>query len=518
MRRLSLLLLLPLALLAAGCFGGGGGGGPTLTFGVAAEPTSLDGALAPDIESRRVISQLFEGLVSFEPGTTNLRPGLAATWSPDRSGKVWTFQLQPDVRFQDGSPLDGAAVCANFDRWHGFTGRNRDLDRSYYWQRVFGGFAGQASLYGKCVARGRTVELHLNRPNSSFLSALPMPAFSIASPQSLRSGQPVGTGPFRLESWAHGDRIVLVRNDDYWGDRPAPARVVFRLIPNDADRLRALQTGEIDGYDLVAAQDVAAIQADGDLRLVERPASDIGYLTINQAKPPTDKLLVRQAVAYGLDRQRLADSFQPPGSAAVALQFQPPQIFGFSATAPQYSYRPDQSRRLLRLAGLTPPVPIELWYPSGVSRPYLPDPAGAFAILATGLEKAGFKVIAKTAPWDGGYLVRVDQGRAGQLNLVGWTGDFGDPNDFLGTFFSRPTRQFGLNDPELFSLLARAAREPSRPVRTQLYRKANDRIMQLLPGMPLIHTKEYVALRSSVQGYITSPVSLEPLSGVSLKK
>ncbi len=230
-----------------------------------------------------------------------------------------------------------------------------------------------------------------------------------------------------------------------------------------------------------------------------------------------DKLLVRQAVAFGLDRQRFAESFRPEGSAAVAGLFQPPSVFGNSTTAAKYPYRPDESRRLLRLAGLTLPVPLEVWYPTDVSRPYLPDPAGAFSLLATGLERAGFKVIARTAPWDKGYLVRVDQGRAGQLNLVGWTGDFGDPNDFLGTFFSRATSQFGFDDPTLFSLLARGEREPARAKRLALYSQANERVMQLLPGVPLVHTHEFVALRAAVDGYITSPASLEPLSVVSLK-
>ena len=511
MRRL--LVLLPIAVLAAGCFGGGGSGS-TFTFGVAAEPTSLDGALASDVESRRVISQMFEGLVALKPGTTDLTPGLATTWGADSSDRVWTFQLRPDVQFQDGTPLNAAAVCANFERWYHFRGADRDLDRSYYWQRVFGGFAGQPSLYGKCVSRGLAVEIHLTRPNSSFLSALPLPAFSIASPQSLRLREPVGTGPFRLDSWTHGDRLVLARNDDYWGEAPELADVVFRFIPSDIDRLHALEKGEIDGYGLVAAQDIPAIEKDPALKLVERPPFNVGYVTINQARPPMDKLLVRQAVAFGLDRQRLADSFQPQGSAIVASLFQPPLVFGGSTTAAQYSYRPDESRRLLRLAGLTPPVTIELWYPTDVSRPYLPDPAGAFSLLASGLERAGFKVIAKSAPWDQGYLVRVDQGRAGQLNLVGWTGDFGDPNDFLGTFFSGPTRQFGFDDPTLFSLLAHAGREPARAKRVALYRQANERVMQLLPGVPFVHTEELVALRAGVEGYIASPFGPERFAGI----
>lgn len=512
-----LLVLLPLALLAGGCFGGGGGGdGGTLTWGVAAEPASLDGALAPDVESRRVIGQVFEGLVAFEPGSTELRPALATTWGADATGRVWTFRLRDGVQFQNGRPLTGAAVCANFERWFTFKGSDRDLARSYYWQRVFGGFAGEDSLFAKCVSRGTTVELHLTHPNSSFLSALPLPAFSIAEPSSLHDGTPVGTGPFQVESWTRGHELVLSRFDGYWGDPAKLARVVFRVVPRDADRLHALEQGEIDGYDLVAPGDVQAIRNDGELRLAERPAYDLGYLTINSAKPPMDSLLVRQAVAHGLDRQGLADSFQPRGSATVALQFQPPQVFGYAADAPQYGFQPAESRRLLRLAGKTLPVPVELWYPSDVSRSYLPNPSAAFAILAAGLERSGFKVIARTAPWAKGYLVKVDKGEAGQLNLVGWTGDFGDPNDFLGTFFTRKTRQFGLDDPKLFALVQRAAQEPARAKREDLYREANARVLSILPGVPLVHTEEQVALRSRVRGYITSPFGPESLAGVTV--
>ena len=502
------LLLVPLALLAGGCFGGGGGGS-TFTFGVAAEPTSLDGALSPDLESRRVIAQAFEGLVAYRPGTTDLVPALARTWHADKSGRVWTFVLRGGVTFQDGTPLDADAVCANFDRWYGFTGENRALDRSYYWQRVFGGFKGQPSLYRDCVVGDpHTVRIELTRPDAAFLSALPLPAFSIASPQSIDLGEPVGTGAFRVESWAHGERLVLVRNDEYWGAKPALERVVFLVIPTDGARLAALERGEIDGYDLVAPQDVAEVRKHPELHLLERPPYDIGYLTINQTKQPLDKLLVRKAVASGLDRRRLAGSFQPPGAATVAALFQPPQVFGYSTTAARYAYDPRESRRLLRLAGLTLPVPVELWYPTEVSRPYLPEPATAASILARGLRKAGFAVTVHGEPWPR-YLVAVERGRAGNLNLVGWTGDFGDPNDFLGTFFSRATNQFGFSDRALFRLLARARQEPSRARRAALYRQANDRVMEFLPGVPLVQTAEFVALRADVSGYTPSPFGPE---------
>jgi peptide/nickel transport system substrate-binding protein len=382
---------------------------------------------------------------------------------------------------------------------------------------VFGGFKGQPSLYRRCLAPDPlTVQLQLTRPDAAFLSALPLAAFTIASPDSLLLGQPVGTGPFRADRWTHGDKLVLVRNDDYWGPRPALNRVAFLVIPAESDRLAALKRGDIDGFDFVAPQDVSAVRGDPELRLLERPPYDVGYVTINQTKPPMDKLLVRQAVAYGLDRQRLAGSFQPHGSAVVADLFQPPQVFGYSTDAARFRYQPAESKRLLRLAGLELPVRLDLWYPSGVSRPYLPDPEGAFTILARGLRKAGFKVVGHTAPWTRGYLSAVEKGKAGQLNLVGWTGDFGDPNDFLGTFFSRPTGQFGFSDPALFALLADGRREPARTKRAEIYRRANDRVMVILPGVPLVHTAEYVALRADVQGYVTNAFGPEPYARVSV--
>jgi peptide/nickel transport system substrate-binding protein len=507
------LLLLPLALLAAGCFGGGGGG-QTLTWAVSAAPLSLDGALAPDRESRRVIGQALEGLVAYVPGTTNLKGALATEWHADATAKAWTFRLRPGVTFQDGTPLTAAVVCANFERWFHLRGRNRSLDRSYYWQRTFGGFAGQKSLYKGCSARGDDVVLRLTRPNSAFVSALPLPAFSIASRASLGSADPIGTGPFKVVSRTPAE-TVLVRNDHWWGGRPTLEKVVFQVIPSDRARLRALEEGDVDAFDLATAHDVAELHAYPELQVSQRSAADVAYMTINQAKPPMDKLVVREAVAYGLDRQRLADSISPKGAATVADQFQPPIVFGYAGDAPEYSFKPAESQRLLRLGGLTPPVPVELWYPTGVSRPYLPDPAAAAALLARGLRRSGFAVTLRKAPWPE-YLRRVQEGRAGQLNLVGWTGDFGDPNDFLGTFFSRRTPQFAYDDKTLFTLLSRAAAYPSGSERATLYSQANARLLTALPGVPLVHTAQNVALSGAVQGYLTSPFGPESLAGVSV--
>ncbi len=516
----------------------------TLVFGTAAEPTSLDGAVVSDGESLRVIDQITEGLVGLKNGTTVLVPKLATSWKASSGGKVWTFKLRNGVRFQDGTPFNARAVCANFDRWYNFTGAFASDSTSYYYYTVFGGYkkpsAGLTNtpLYRSCKAVGNsTAVITLRRPNAAFLGALSLTAFGMQSPAAMAKygankgtlskdgvftpggqygvpgGFAVGTGPFKLESWKIGDKLVIVRNDQYWGKKAILRRVIFRAIPDNAARLQALQTGEIQGYDLVEPQDIPTVQKDSKLKVLDRPAFNVAYVTINQAVKPFDNPLVRQAVAYGLDRAGVVKSFYA-GRGTVADEFMPPQVVGYSKSVPKYTYNPEKAKQLLQQAGLTLPVEVEFWYPTDVSRPYMPDPARNFQAFAASLDKSGFKVIPKSAPWRPDYVSRVQAGTAGALNLIGWTGDFGDPDNFIGTFFRTKQGQWGFNNPQLFALLNKALIETNLTKRAALYRQANNMIMKFLPGVPYVHTKPALAFQKNVVGYIPSPVTLEPFSTV----
>jgi peptide/nickel transport system substrate-binding protein len=516
----------------------------TLVFGAASEPTSLDGAVVSDGESLRVIDQITEGLVGLKNGTTVIVPKLATSWKASNGGKVWTFKLRKGVRFQDGTPFNAKAVCANFNRWYNFTGAFASDSTSYYYYTVFGGYKKAAAgltntpLYRSCKAVGdSTAVITLRRPNSAFLGALSLTAFGMQSPTAMAKygankgtlskdgvftpggqygvpgGVAVGTGPFKLESWKIGDKLVIVRNDSYWGKKAFLRRVIFRAIPDNAARLQALQTGEIQGYDLVEPQDIPTVQKNSNLKVLDRPAFNVAYVTINQAVKPFDNPLVRQAVAYGLDRAGVVKSFYA-GRGTVADEFMPPQVVGYSKTVKKYTYNPEKAKQLLRQAGLTLPVEVEFWYPTDVSRPYMPDPARNFQAFAASLDKSGFKVVPKSAPWRPDYVSRVQAGTAGALNLIGWTGDFGDPDNFIGTFFRTKQGQWGFNNPKLFALLNKALIETNLTKRAALYRQANNMIMEFLPGVPYVHTKPALAFQKNVVGYIPSPVSLEPFSTV----
>ena len=516
----------------------------TLVFGTASEPTSLDGAVVSDGESLRVIDQITEGLVGLKNGTTIVVPKLATSWKAASGGKVWTFKLRKGVSFQDGTPFNAKAVCANFNRWYNFTGAFASDSTSYYYYTVFGGYKKAAAgltntpLYRSCKAVGdSTAVITLRRPNSAFLGALSLTAFGMQSPTAMAKygankgtlskdgvftpggqygvpgGVAVGTGPFKLESWKIGDKLVIVRNDSYWGKKAFLRRVIFRAIPDNAARLQALQTGEIQGYDLVEPQDIPTVQKNSSLKVLDRPAFNVAYVTINQAVKPFDNPLVRQAVAYGLDRAGVVKSFYA-GRGTVADEFMPPEVVGYSKTVKKYPYNPEKAKQLLRQAGLTLPVEVEFWYPTDVSRPYMPDPARNFQAFAASLDKSGFKVVPKSAPWRPDYVSRVQAGTAGALNLIGWTGDYGDPDNFIGTFFRTKQGQWGFNNPKLFALLNKALIETNLTKRAALYRQANNMIMSFLPGVPYVHTKPALAFQKNVVGYIPSPVSLEPFSTV----
>jgi len=522
--------------------------GETFVFGTTADPAVLDGVLVSDGESLRAIDQMFEGLVATAPGSTEIEPLLATEWDVNDEGTVWTFQLQEGVTFHDGEPFNADAVCFNFDRWYNFSGSFQNPDATYYWQTVFGGFADiepefaesvpEDSLYDSCEAVSDTeVTINLTRNSASFLPSLALKNFSFASPAALEeygadegevdeegifrptgaygTEHPTGTGPYMFEEWDIGTRLIMTRNPDYWGEFPGNiSTLIFQPIPDNAARLQALQSGEISGYDFVEPVDFGAIEGDDGLQLLDRPAFNVGYLGFNQADPVLQNLDVRQAIAHAIDREELVEAFYE-GQGQVATQFMPPELFGYSEDVTTYEYDPGLAQQLLEESGEQLPITLDFAYPTDVSRPYMPDPQANFEAMRADLEAAGFVINPISAPWSPDYLSGVETGQY-DLYLFGWTGDFGDPDNFVGTFFQEPSAQFGFDSPELFAALDEAEQETDEDARVGLYEEINVQIMDFLPGLPYVHTQPALAFEAEVEGYQPSPVTLEPFADVTV--
>ncbi len=184
----------------------------------------------------------------------------------------------------------------------------------------------------------------------------------------------------------------------------------------------------------------------------------------------------------------------------------PPSLEGYADDVTEYPYDPAKAKSLLQKAGVQIPLEIDFWYPTDVSRPYMPDPKRNFEAFAASLNKSGFKVTCRTAhrgaptTW-----ARRRRARQAHLHLLGWTGDYGDPDNFIGVFFQQPTDQFGFTNEEITTTLDEAETETDAAKRTELYKEANREIMDFLPGVPYAHTKPALAFRCEREGLRAEP-------------
>jgi peptide/nickel transport system substrate-binding protein len=533
LRRVALPLAALCVLIAASTAGGASRAG-TLIFAGAGEPAYLDPALVSDGESFRVTEQIFEGLVKLRPGTTKIVPALATSWKLSGKGRVWTFNLRKGVRFHDNTPWNAAAACANFNRWYNWTGPFQDPSATFYYQNTYGGFRKNevsglsAPLFRSCRAAGsHRIVVRLTRASGVFFPSLVIQSFAMQSPTAMRRfganegtlqagafratgsyafQHPTGTGPFRFVSWTRGEKVELARWARYWGQKAKLDRVIIRPISNNEARFQALKTGEINAFDLAPPQEIGALTGDSRLKVIRRPAFNVAYVTIHQGPgSPMNELKVRQAVAHGLDRATVVRQFYF-GTGRVAHQFQPPSLFGWTNKVPRYNYNPTRARQLLNSSNCKVPCKIDFWYPTGVTRPYMPDPKRNFEAFAASLERSGFQVEAHSAVWGAVYIPKLNEGTAGDLNLIGWTGDYGDPDNFLGTFFRNFNPQFGFNNAAIRNILNKALNEPNFAKRVKLYQQANILIMKYLPGVPYAHATPALGAEKRIARLIATPV------------
>ena len=497
----------------------------TFTIGLASAPGTLDPANAVDQAALLITRHLYEGLTAYEPGATRPIPALAEAWEASADGLIWTFHLRPNVRFSDGAPLTAQAAARNFDRW-----LSREPSGAYtFWRLMFGGFAGEADEDGaplSLVAKvetpdDRTLVLALNRPEASLPSTLAMPSFALVNPAAFADGNfgaptanSAGAGPFSLYSWTSENIIHLVRNPNYWGVPPQPDELVFKVIPDDTQRLLALQVGEIEGVSHLNPKDYAA-DGQHDTRVEFDPPLNVLYLGFNQAHAPWNILDCRLAVAYALDKGRYVQAFFP-GDAQAALAMQPPSVWGYAAPPADRSRDLAQAAQhweACRAAVEFFPKSATLYVPP-IPRSYLPDPAGLGLAIQNDISTTlGLDVLVAAPDWQTAWLPDVHAGRA-DLFLLGWTGVNGDPDSFLCPLFCGAEGAFNSDelgqplppDAELAQLLlsARAVTDPAE--REALYAQAHARIFDLVPAIPLAHRQTAWAFRANVNGNVPSPI------------
>ena len=365
-----------------------------------------------------------------------------------------------------------------------------------------------------------TVVFTLCAPDPAFRSKVAFASFGIHPSEVLESTggggpalfeNPVGTGPYMLSEWDKGNQIVLSRNDAYWGTPAIESSLVIRWNPEAAARLVELQAGEADGIDNVGPTDFDIVRGDANLELLERPGANVFYLGINNTTAPFNDVRVRQALAYGVDKQRIVDNFYPNGS-LVAGQFMPPGIFGYTSEVEGYSYDPEMARALLEEAaaelGFTLPLETTLTY-RNVVRGYLPDPATVAVDLQAQLADLGINVEVVEME-SGAFIDATSAGEVEGLFMLGWGMDYPDATNFLDYHFgvgSSPS--FGDKFEEITTPLSEAAALADADARYALYITANTAIRDLVPMVPIAHGGSAVAYRAELNNTHVSPLGNE---------
>lgn len=360
-----------------------------------------------------------------------------------------------------------------------------------------------------------TVKFTFCVPDPAFPSKAAFSAFSIHSADYLNStggggdellSNPIGTGPYKLESWDRGNEMVFTRNDNYWGEKPIEQTAILRWNSEAAARWTELQAGTIDGIDNPGPADFGAIESNPDFKLYPRASTNIFYLGINNTVAPFDNVKVRQAIAYGIDKQRIVDNFYPPGS-TTADQFMPPSIFGYTADSKTVAYDLEMAKQLMAESGVTLPIKTTLSY-RDVVRGYLPQPGIVATDLQAQLAEIGIEVEI-TVMESGAFL---DAATAGELSLhlLGWGADYPDATNFLDFHFGAgASAQFGDKDPVLTDLLSQAAQLSDPAKRLEVYTKANDEIADFVPMVPIAHGGNGVAFKAAISGAYAGAFSAE---------
>jgi peptide/nickel transport system substrate-binding protein len=511
--------------------------GGTLVVAIPGDIKRTDSALVDDSNSSYVFTNVMEGLVGLEAGSTSkIRDVLAESHDVSTDGITYTFKIRQGVKFHDGTALDAAAVKFNYDRWLNFP---KELQQYAYYSGTVLGAGADANVASVTASDPSTVVIKLKAPNSSFLLSQTLPQFGIASPAALKAGKAdntekdvskityaqggtpalVGTGPFKWEKWTKNAEVDIVKNPDYW-DKAGVAhldRVVFKPIADETATLNGLQAGDIDLAQKVSPVDTDTLKSDTKFQVVDRGEScNLFHLGINQdyaghePKPANSakalaNVKVRQAIMAAIDRQALIDNFYA-GQAKLADNWMPPATQFYKAeNLPTYD--PDKAKQLLADSGIpADQLVIDFWYPSDVTRPYLPDPKGIFQSIQNNLEAVGFKVQPHTATWSPTYL---DDEYAGKYEMweIGWTCDWAGPDNFLKTALfgyvnGKPSTEFDYKNDALNKTMNDALAAPDQATQQQLWEKAQDMIAADLPSIPIVNSTPPAVAQAYVKGFV----------------
>ncbi|MBP6898743.1 MAG: ABC transporter substrate-binding protein [Burkholderiaceae bacterium] len=462
----------------------------TVVLGMVLEPPGLDPTMAPAAAIGEIVHyNILEGLTKIGPGGA-VTPLLAADWSSDPDGKVYSFKLKKGIRFQDGTPFDSAAVKFSFERAKAPGSTNKAK------KQVFD------NISSVVTPDAETVILTLNTADPTLPFRLGENTAVILSPKSADSTatNPVGTGPYKLEGWQKGTAVTLSKWD---GFRDAGSikirRATFRFINDNAAQVAALLAGDIDGMPRFGAVDaLAQFRADKRFTVELGTTAGKGLLAINNKRKPLDDVRVRRAIAHAIDRQAFIDGVlqglgKPIGSHAA------PTDVGYVDLTGVYPFNPDKARALLKEAGVATPLNLTLT---------LPPPSYARKggeVIAAMLSKVGINAKIENVEWaqwlSGPFKGSFD------LTIINHV----EPLDYVQ--YANPDYYWGYRSKAFDELVKKRAEAPRGRIQNQLYADIQRMLAQDAVNAWIFNPAQVSVAKRGLRGlWINSPIFANDLS------
>lgn len=476
---------------------------------------------------------LYNRLVEFKVGTTEVIPGLAERWEVSEDGKTVTFALRQGVTFHSN---------ANFTPTRDFNADdvvftfNRQKDDDHPYNTVSGGtweyFDGMSMpelIESVEKIDDYTVVFKLTRPEAPIIANMAMDFASIVSKEyadamldagtpEMVNQAPIGTGPFRFQAYQKDAVIRYLRNDDYWGDKAKVESLIFAITPDASVRYQKVQAGECHVMAYPNPADIQAMQDDPNITVMEQEGLNVGYLAYNTTIPPFDNVNVRRALNMAIDKQAIIDVvFQ--GSGQIAKNPIPPTMWSYNKEIVDDPYDPDQAKAMLEAEGISD-LKMKVWA-MPVQRPYNPNARRMAELIQEDFAKVGVDVEIVSFEW-GEYLSRSRALDRDGAILLGWTGDNGDPDNFLAVLLGCDGRENSnraqwCHEP-FEELIQQAKVLPTQTERQPLYEQAQVIFKEQAPWATIAHSVVFMVMRPEVEGYVVHPLGGHIFSQVGLSQ
>ncbi len=475
---------------------------------------------------------IYNRLVEFETGTTNVVPGLAESWEASEDGLEYTFKLRQGVKFHSNDAFtptrdfNADDVIFSFERqWKEDNAYNQVSGGTW---EYFGGMSMPDLLKEIVKVDDYTVKFVLNRPEAPMVANLAMDFASILSaeyadamlaagtPEQLNQA-PIGTGPFTFVAYQKDAVIRYAANADYWKEASPLENLVFAITPDASVRYQKMKAGECHVMPYPNPADLEAMGSDEDINLLQQEGLNVGYLAYNTQVAPFDNPKVRKALNMAIDKNAIIDVvFQ--GAGVVAKNPIPPTIWSYDESTVDDAYDPDAAKAALEAEGVTD-LSMKIWA-MPVQRPYNPNARRMAELMQEDFSKIGVNVEVVSYEW-GEYLSRSKELDRDGAVLLGWTGDNGDPDNFLAVLLGcdgvgKSNRAQWCNE-EFDKLTIEAKQVADVEKRTELYKQAQAVFKAEAPWATIAHSTVFMPVRPEVEGYKVHPLGGHIFYGVDLK-